>query len=428
MIAYILCTANELSQEYAAKAAKSCEKYGLKYEMFCNISDIKSEEITERYGYKLGSYNPTYNNEYSCTIGHIQIWDLIAKSGEVGIVLEHDTLIVSDQIHNIKPREDEILFLGPRVFSENDYSYPEGEELEYFKIKKFQGTHAYALTPETARKIWEQIDSNKFIPQPVDGIFGINNLFKKDLVLVDPPVAVAEIGQRKSFTNGRVTSTSRTVDFVELKYNEQHLAGFLRGVKETEQIGYQFSVDWFSEHIPHWEKSLELAKLKKEDKHYVLEIGSYEGKSSTWISDNLLNHPDSKMFCVDTFTGGIEHRGIDFSGLQDRFMHNIRQSKNFSKIQTFPGTSSMAMGLMIIHDFKYDIIYIDGSHETDDVIIDGIHAFKLLSDNGIIIFDDYQWTLNDIPTVRNATIKLEELLPIEPILTGWQRTYRKRRA
>ena len=38
---------------------------------------------------------------------------------------------------------------------------------------------------------------------------------------------------------------------------------------------------------------------------------------------------------------------------------------------------------------KFDLVYIDGSHLFEDVFIDFILVWRLLSENGIVIFDDY---------------------------------------
>ena len=40
---------------------------------------------------------------------------------------------------------------------------------------------------------------------------------------------------------------------------------------------------------------------------------------------------------------------------------------------------------------KFDVIYVDGSHFADDVLTDGINAWRLLKQGGIMIFDDLLW-------------------------------------
>ncbi len=37
----------------------------------------------------------------------------------------------------------------------------------------------------------------------------------------------------------------------------------------------------------------------------------------------------------------------------------------------------------------YDLIYVDGSHEAEDVLVDAVMAWRLLKVAGMVIFDDY---------------------------------------
>ncbi len=40
---------------------------------------------------------------------------------------------------------------------------------------------------------------------------------------------------------------------------------------------------------------------------------------------------------------------------------------------------------------EFDLIYVDGSHYDENVIIDSILSWRLLKTNGVMIWDDYQW-------------------------------------
>ena len=70
---------------------------------------------------------------------------------------------------------------------------------------------------------------------------------------------------------------------------------------------------------------------------------------------------------------------------------------------------------------KYDLIYIDGSHCVDDVMLDALKAFQRLNIGGIIIFDDYFWSFYDNPKSNpavaiNAFINLKrEFLKVEMV-------------
>jgi predicted O-methyltransferase YrrM len=187
---------------------------------------------------------------------------------------------------------------------------------------------------------------------------------------------------------------------------------------------YEFSEDWFTFHIPHWDETLRIMGKTRTDPLRILEIGCYEGRSSTWISDNLLTHPDSSMWCIDTFEGSIEHEGQEnLHKLLNTFYSNIAQSKNFRKMRVVVNDSKQVMPLMIKNGMKFDLIYVDGSHETHDVIQDGVNAFNLLADGGAIIFDDYWWKFQETHPVKDACDVLETMIPIIPSWSTWQRTY-----
>ena len=85
-----------------------------------------------------------------------------------------------------------------------------------------------------------------------------------------------------------------------------------------------FTSDWFSAHIPFFEKRLERLKGAK-DIHF-LEVGSYEGRSSCYFLENyILDDEKSTLTCVDTFLGG---NGTPKTNTQDRiwqnFSHNMK--------------------------------------------------------------------------------------------------------
>jgi predicted O-methyltransferase YrrM len=197
---------------------------------------------------------------------------------------------------------------------------------------------------------------------------------------------------------------------------------------------YKFTVDWFSSHIPFWNQCLDALSINRNDPLDILEVGSFEGKSTTWIAENLLNNEQSSLLCIDTFEGGIEHREGStehkkwehLDTLYDMFLHNTSVCKNSDKIKVRVGDSQVVLPELNKAGRQFDIIYIDGSHETEHVFNDGINSFEMLKPGGLIIFDDYEWSLNGVQTVKAALIALEEKLPdMKWIISGWQRAYLK---
>src|SRR5262245_40452971 len=49
-----------------------------------------------------------------------------------------------------------------------------------------------------------------------------------------------------------------------------------------------FTVDWHSHNISHWRRILE--RYRGQVGVRVLEIGSYEGRSTVWLLENILTH------------------------------------------------------------------------------------------------------------------------------------------
>ena len=43
---------------------------------------------------------------------------------------------------------------------------------------------------------------------------------------------------------------------------------------------------------------------------------------------------------------------------------------------------------------SFDVIYIDADHNAGAVFLDAAQAWRLLKDDGVLIFDDYNWEPN----------------------------------
>ncbi|HWK00598.1 MAG TPA: class I SAM-dependent methyltransferase, partial [Xanthobacteraceae bacterium] len=136
-----------------------------------------------------------------------------------------------------------------------------------------------------------------------------------------------------------------------------------------------FTTRWAEDHFPAWEK---LLTPLKERNLGILEIGSWEGMSATFFLDFI---PNANITCIDTFTrddGGSERR---FDQNMSRFGNRVRKIK---------GTSFNALQVLAAENARFDLIYVDGSHKTSDVMIDSILSWSLLADDGIMIWDDYR--------------------------------------
>mgnify|MGYP000882405945 CR=1 FL=1 len=161
---------------------------------------------------------------------------------------------------------------------------------------------------------------------------------------------------------------------------------------------YEFTNNWFEINA----KGIWDALLPQLKPTSILEIGSYEGKSATYLINNSHWSDTISITCIDTWSGGIEHqeRKIDMLDVEKRFDNNsdlaLRNSSPNKRIYKIKNTSDKALCEIYANTNKeiYDFIYIDGSHQAPDVLSDAILSFKLLKKGGVIGFDDYLWSEN----------------------------------
>lgn len=137
--------------------------------------------------------------------------------------------------------------------------------------------------------------------------------------------------------------------------------------------------DWFSGHIPNWERWLE--DLRGRPGLRTLEIGSFEGRSTRWMLQHVLTDPSSRIECIDLFLPDGLH-----GDYRQRFRANLapwsqqvieRQGPSFEQLRIVEG--------------PYDVVYVDGWHSAFGALADGVMAWPLLKTGGVMIFDDYRW-------------------------------------
>jgi SAM-dependent methyltransferase len=163
---------------------------------------------------------------------------------------------------------------------------------------------------------------------------------------------------------------------------------------------YRFTEQWFDPMIPIWEGVFEDYKhLYGEDKiKSVLEIGCFEGRATVFLCNQILN-PGTNYDIVDTFGGTLVEQGMRHTSkrldenenyLYDTFTHNISFHSDIN-FNIHRGYSQHVLPTLVEQNKKYDFIYIDASHRSDDTYVDAYFAHKMLNPDGIIIFDDFSW-------------------------------------
>ena len=131
--------------------------------------------------------------------------------------------------------------------------------------------------------------------------------------------------------------------------------------------GKDFTTDWTSQSFPVWS---ELLAARRGDAVRILEIGSWEGRSALLFLNYL---PHSRITCVDTFAGSVEHHAVmglahAASACEQRFDRNTVEFRD--RVEKIKALSSHALGRFAIERRRFDIVYLDGSHHSADVYAD----------------------------------------------------------
>ena len=140
--------------------------------------------------------------------------------------------------------------------------------------------------------------------------------------------------------------------------------------------------DNFSMHVPLWRQVLDHFFSDKKNLNF-LELGTGNGMCSNFLLDTY----DCKLDTVDLRNiNNVEEDGKEYSVISTE---NLKPFIDEGRC-TFNEMSTKEF-LINNQDKEYDFIYVDASHNKEDVLRDSILSFDLLIENGLMIFDDYGW-------------------------------------
>ena len=196
---------------------------------------------------------------------------------------------------------------------------------------------------------------------------------------------------------------------------------------------YTFTENWFTD-----DGLSTLNEIEPTEEIHILEIGSFEGKSTIWFLENFLQNKNSTITCVDPWMDySQDHDSLNSYfreenewNLTERktkeiFLHNIIESSSSNKVIIRQGFSDKILPSLITEQKMYDIIFIDGNHTAPYVMMDTIMSWTLLKKGGIIIFDDYTWGLDKPSTLRPKESVDYFMLTFADYVTELYSNYRK---
>ncbi|KAK7054333.1 hypothetical protein VNI00_003527 [Paramarasmius palmivorus] len=166
--------------------------------------------------------------------------------------------------------------------------------------------------------------------------------------------------------------------------------------------------DWFSHNIAEWTR---LLPLVKRENPRVLEIGSWEGRSAVFLLENLCKD-GGDIVCIDHFDLFSTEAGRE---RYDRIQHNLNLTgKSFRIISEFSVTALLTLlsEATSSNDPGFDWIYVDGSHEADDTLLDGELAWRLARKDAVVIFDDYHWNKEPEDSIHHPKRGIDAFLEL----------------
>ena len=143
-----------------------------------------------------------------------------------------------------------------------------------------------------------------------------------------------------------------------------------------------FSQKWFLNNFEIFTFFLPKDKSLKFD---YLEVGCYEGLSSYYV---LSEYKSVNAFFLDIWdmpNPNSKTLSHNFGLIEKAFDQNL-SGFDFKKMKN---DSVISMRKLLKENVHFDFIYIDGSHNGEDILSDAIEAFKILKVNGLMFFDDF---------------------------------------
>ena len=172
----------------------------------------------------------------------------------------------------------------------------------------------------------------------------------------------------------------------------------------------------------HWDKTI--LHFKGRDIK-ILEIGVYKGDAMEKFAEVFLErNKNAEYYGIDTWEGSPEYVEIDFKDVEKSANAKRDKSPVKDRIHFIKKESSLALPELVGKKMMFDIIFIDASHTSKDVLYDGVLSIKLLKKQGIIIFDDYLWSKLE-PNIFTPKPAIDAILNIhsdelEILYSGYQ--------
>ncbi len=163
----------------------------------------------------------------------------------------------------------------------------------------------------------------------------------------------------------------------------------------------------------------------------IVEVGTWKGASALEMATAVrdLELP-TQIVCIDTWLGALEfwtdHDDPErYLSLQLRhgypsvyyqFLANVCHKGMQERIVPYPQTASIAALWFRYYGITAELIYLDASHEEEDVYQDLCNFWEVVAEGGLLFGDDYSW---DGVRLAVERFSREEGAPITFVADKW---------
>jgi predicted O-methyltransferase YrrM len=153
--------------------------------------------------------------------------------------------------------------------------------------------------------------------------------------------------------------------------------------------------------IPGWMEEHDLLWLaeKAATHERIVEVGAWMGRSTKVLSDNT----PGTVWAVDHWLGSIEHQPCDSKAVWAAFQQNLTAEIFCGKVVPIMMHSVSAAKFFADQSHYFDMVFVDASHDYDNVRADILAWKPLVKSGGILCGHDASH-----PPIMQAT---HELLP-----------------
>ncbi|WP_295393325.1 class I SAM-dependent methyltransferase [uncultured Thiodictyon sp.] len=177
---------------------------------------------------------------------------------------------------------------------------------------------------------------------------------------------------------------------------------------------------WGSQH-PIFERLLAELRPRR-----VIEVGTWKGASALHMAECLRRLGiEAEIVCIDTWLGSLEfwkdkqdpdrylslNLRNGYPSVYYQFLANVLKTGMQALITPFPQTARIGARWLTVHGVQAELIYIDASHEEEEVLSDLLDFWPLVAPGGVLLGDDHDeyW-----PGVRSAVARFTRQLGLQP--------------